>query len=240
MHGSRGLSAAGRPLSSCFVFTGSAGVSPALTNRTQDKLATLDTTTPTWRSRGYLRHIDRSSLVQALTFRLYDAVPDSVVQAWKTELAWIEDLKPSDPREIALSKRIAQYEDAGHGHCWLRDERIAGLVEDCLLHFDGQRYRLISWCIMPNHVHSLIEVFDNWSLARILHSWKSFTAHKANEILERTGEFWFREYFDRFVRDDRHFANAVRYVEENPVKAGLAGSPEDWRWSSAYRMRKTG
>lgn len=203
-------------------------------------IATLDTTTPIWRSRGYLRHIDRSSLVQTLTFRLYDAVPDSVVQSWKTELAWIGNLKATDPREIALSKRIAQYEDASHGRCWLRDERIANLVEDCLLHFDGQRYRLIAWCIMPNHVHGLIEVFDDWSLARILHSWKSFTAHRANEILGRTGEFWFREYFDRFVRDDRHFANAVRYIEGNPVKAGRVGSPEDWRWSSAYKMRKTG
>jgi putative DNA methylase len=178
--------------------------------------------------------------VQTLTFRLYDAVPGAVIQAWKRELAWVENLKTTDPREIALSERIAQYEDAGHGHCWLRDERIANLVKDCLLHFDGQRYRLIAWCVMPNHVHGLIEVFDDWPLAKILHSWKSFTAHRANEILGRTGEFWFREYFDRFVRDDRHFANAVKYIEQNPVKAGLAGSPEDWRWSSAYRMRKPG
>ena len=178
--------------------------------------------------------------MQALTFRLNDAVPEAVIQAWKTELSWIEGLRPTDPRQLALGKRIARYEDAAHGQCWLRDERIARLVEDCLLVFDGQRYRLIAWCVMPNHVHGLIETLDGWPLARILHSWKSYTAHKANEILGRTGEFWFREYFDRFVRDERHFANAVRYIEHNPVKVGLAGRPEDWRWSSAYRRKRPG
>ena len=64
---------------------------------------------------------------------------------------------------------------------------------------------------------------------------KSFTAHQANQILGRSGELWFREYFDRFIRDDRHFSNAVSYIEYNPNKAGLVRRPEEWRWSSAFR-----
>jgi len=173
-----------------------------------------------------------------MTFRLHDAVPDSVVQAWRRELSWIENLPASDPREVELRKRIARYEDAGHGACWLRDERIASLVENALLHFDAQRYRLIAWCVMPNHVHALIETFDVWPLAGIVHSWKSYTAHTANEILRRSGDFWFREYHDRFIRDDRHFVNALRYIEANPVKAGLVERKEDWRWSSAWWMAR--
>jgi len=106
-------------------------------------------------------------------------------------------------------------------------------VENALLHFDGKRYRLIAWCIMPNHVHGLIERED-WPLAGIIHSWKSFTAHAANQILNRSGDFWFREYFDRFIRDERHFRNAVAYIEENPVKAGFVRLREMWRWSSAW------
>jgi len=169
--------------------------------------------------------------------RLYDAVPEAVVQSWKSELAWVENLPATDPREIELRKLIARYEDAGHGACWLRDERIAALVENALLHFDGQRYRLIAWCVMPNHVHGLIETLDAWPLASILHSWKSYTAHIANEILRRSGDFWFREYYDRFIRDERHFRSAVTYIERNPVKARFVRLPEEWRWSSAWWKR---
>jgi putative DNA methylase len=169
--------------------------------------------------------------------RLYDAVPGTVLQSWKSELAWVSNLPATDPREIELRKLIAHYEDAGRGACWLCDERIAALVENSLLHFDGQRYRLIAWCVMPNHVHVLIETSEDWPLASILHSWKSYTAHMANQILRRSGDFWLREYFDRFVRDERHFRNVVTYIERNPVKAGFVRLPEAWRWSSAWWKR---
>jgi putative DNA methylase len=191
-----------------------------------------------WRSRGFLPHFEEPRLLQALTFRLHDAVPDLVVQDWRRELAWINHLSASDPRDVELRKRISRYEDAGHGSCWLRDERIASLVENTLLHFDGERYRLIAWCIMPNHVHGLIETWEGWTLAAVMHSWKSYTAHEANRILRRSGDFWFREYHDRFIRDDRHFASAVEYIEANPTKAGLAATKEAWRWSSAWRRAK--
>ena len=192
-----------------------------------------------WRSRGYLPHFEDSLLIQSLGFRLHDAVPSAVVQGWKDELAWIEGLPASDPREILLRKLISRYEDAGHGACWLRDPRIAALVEEALLHFDDRRYRLIAWCVMPNHVHALVETREEWPLAGLVHSWKSYTAQRANPILKRSGHFWFREYFDRFVRDDGHFANAVRYIELNPVKAGLVDRAEEWRWGSAWKGRRS-
>jgi REP element-mobilizing transposase RayT len=191
-----------------------------------------------WRSRGYLPHFDQPRLVQSLTFRLHDAVPESVIESWKRELSWIENLPSTDPRDIKLRNRISRYEDAGHGACWLREERVAALVENTLLHFDGERYRLIAWSIMPNHVHALIELREEWPVTKIAHSWKSYTAHAANEILGRSGDFWFREYFDRFIRDDRHFRSAVSYIERNPVKAGLVRLPEEWRWGSAWGQRE--
>jgi len=194
-----------------------------------------------WRSRGYLPHFHHPGLLQSLTFRLHDAVPDAVVQGWKKELAWLERLPAADPREIELRKRISRYEDAGHGACWLGDDRIALIVENALLHFDAQHYRLIAWCIMPNHVHGLVEAWADWPLARIVHSWKSYTAHAANQLLGRSGGFWFREYHDRFIRDERHFAHACSYIEGNPVKAGLVLAIEDWRWSSArWRQQSEG
>jgi hypothetical protein len=67
----------------------------------------------------------------------------------------------------------------------------------------------------------------------VLHSWKSFTAQQANKLLGRQGEFWAREYFDRFIRNEQHLAQAIAYIEQNPVKAGLVDNPEAWPYSSA-------
>jgi len=73
------------------------------------------------------------------------------------------------------------------------------------------------------------------TLSNILHSWKSFTSNQANKSLHRTGEsFWQAESFDHWIRDDAEHARLVAYVENNPVKARLCKSPEDWKWSSAH------
>jgi len=187
-----------------------------------------------WYSRGYLPHLDQPGLVQFITFRLYDSIPAHVMESWRSELQCELSLPATDPRVVELRKRIAEFEDAGHGACYLRDERIAELVQDALLQFDGERYRVLEWAIMPNHVHVLIETLPGYRLGDIVHSWKSFTAKEANRILSRSGEFWMRDYFDRFIRDEKHLASVREYVRNNPVKAGLVEKPEDWPWSSSY------
>jgi putative transposase len=171
--------------------------------------------------------------VQSITFRLFDAVPRKLVEQWKTELGWFQYLPATDRRKIQLHKLIDKYEDAGFGACWLRDDRVAEVVENALLFFDAERYRLVAWCVMPNHAHAIIETGELWPLDRIIHSWKSYTSHEANKLLQRSGEFWFREYHDRYIRDGEHLRNAIDYIENNPVKAGLARFKEEWRWSSA-------
>ena len=86
---------------------------------------------------------------------------------------------------------------------------------------------------MPNHVHLLLKVLEGYSLSQVMHSVKGFTATEANKMLGRAGKFWSPDYFDRFIRDQIHFSRARKYIEENPVKAGLCGSPAEWRWGSA-------
>jgi REP element-mobilizing transposase RayT len=71
-------------------------------------------------------------------------------------------------------------------------------------------------------------------LSEVMHSIKSYTAHEANRILGRKGRLWSVESFDRYIRDARHYRNTFKYIEENPVKAGLCGRAEDWEFSSAY------
>jgi len=177
---------------------------------------------PDWHSRGYLPHLDRPGLVQAVTFRLGDALPRALVDRWSGE-----PIERHWQRERTL--------DAGHGACWLRDPRIAELVEDALLCFDGARYRLLAWVVMPNHVHVICQAEAGHRLGAIVGGWKSYTAKAANALLKRHGEFWYADYHDRFVRDAEHLRRAVDYVHWNPVRAGLALRPRLWPYGSARR-----
>jgi len=151
------------------------------------------------------------------------------MREWTAELAEL----PLRQAENEGRRRIEEYLDLGTGEQWLSRPPIAELVEQALLWFDAQRYCLHAWVLMPNHVHVLITPRLGNDLSEILQSWKSFTAKKANELLGRTGAFWQQEYFDRFVRHEQHFEDALKYIEFNPVKAGLCNHPESWRFSSA-------
>lgn len=168
-----------------------------------------------WSYRGYLPHFDNGEVVQFITFRLHDSVPEEVITQWRAELDWREDMAADSEESIELLKRIETYADAGHGQCFLKDICIEQLVENSLLHFNQQRYELYEWRIMPNHVHVLCKIFPGWNLENILHNWKSYTSHKANEILNRTGQFWMLDYFDRYIRDEYHFRKTVAYIRNN-------------------------
>jgi REP element-mobilizing transposase RayT len=137
----------------------------------------------------------------------------------------------------ALRKRIERYADSGYGACYLSDPAVAQLVQDALLYF--LRYRLPNWCIMPNHVHVLIEVIEGYTVSDIVHIWKSFTAGRANRLLGLTGSFWMPEYYDRYIRDANHYQTVDQYISENPVKAGLVERKGLWRWSKDHFDSRT-
>jgi REP element-mobilizing transposase RayT len=172
-----------------------------------------------WHSRHYLPHFDSQDIVQFVTFRLADSLPAEAVQR----------LKAADRPETLRHEML----DQGWGACWLGLEPIARLVENAFLEFDGTRYRLHAWTIMPNHVHVLFTVLPGARLGTTVGSWKRFTARHANRLLRRSGEFWQTEYWDRFVRDERHFAAVEDYIDRNPVKAGLVAAAESWPFGSA-------
>lgn len=105
------------------------------------------------------------------------------------------------------------------------------MVVGALRYFDGKRYALQTWTIMPNLIHVLFSIHDGFNLASIVHSWKSFTLKQANHLLQRSGRFWQPEYFERLIKSDRHFEFCVRYILNNPVKARLCKEPVEWPWS---------
>ena len=180
-----------------------------------------------WHRRFHSVPHRENKALQSITFRLYDSLPKEMIEEIKLKLDINEDDDSCDSIQYQrLRQKIAEYEDAGYGQCFLRDERIAAIMQDTLKHFDGERYQLICWCIMPNHVHVLIEVNEGWSLSRIMHGWRSYTAKEANRILGRTGKIWMEEYYDRYIRDDYHLQKTINYILNNPANAGL----DEWPW----------
>jgi REP element-mobilizing transposase RayT len=177
-----------------------------------------------------LPHFDGGPIPQFITFRLGDSMPKTVIDRWRKEL----EREAAHNIDSLLRCRIENYLDQGYGACYLKDNRVANVIEDSLLYYDEKCYKLTSWVVMPNHVHVLLTPTVGEELSSILHSIKSYTAHRANEILDRSGQFWQEECFDRFIRNSKHFQSVVSYIENNPVKARLCKKASDWRYSSAW------
>ena len=141
----------------------------------------------------------------------------------------------SDPGQAFLTYD-SFLDKAVSGPKWLREPTIARCVIDALQFGEQQLalYKLAAFCLMPNHVHAVIEPCV--SVSRITKSIKGFTARKANLLLGRTGErFWQDESYDHWIRNETEWNRIVRYIERNPVAAGLVETAEQWPWSSASR-----
>ena len=139
---------------------------------------------------------------------------------------------------------------ARNGPTWLKDDKVAAVVARQLQELDGKAYKLDAYCVMSNHVHvvftplltesSLSETFDETGhlvfvseypgLSKIMHSLKGRSARECNLALSRTGQFWEHESFDHVIRPGKLMAT-VKYVLNNPVKAGLVKDWREWRWS---------
>lgn len=178
---------------------------------------------PHWRLDGAIYHV---------VFRLADSVPASLLRHWGAErdesLAKPETL--SERQRVRLrhlvSERTQEFLDSGHGSCIFRNDHCAQVVADALDFFDGKRYHTHAWCVMPNHVHVVVEPVAGEELSKILHSWKSFTAHEVRKLFGGSGSVWRRESYDHIVRNERSYQRVVQDVLDNPAKANLEG----WRW----------
>jgi len=197
-------------------------------------------------SRDHLPHLKKEGGSYFVTFRLAGTLPAEVLLRLKQEredilkhaLAAKRPLTWPEQEELFrwYSNRVDAYLDAGHGDCFLKHPEIAQLVSGALLFFDGKRYELRAWVVMPNHVHAVVWPRPPVTLSRVLHSWKSFTSTQANKSLSRAGQpFWQSESYDHLIRDDDDHARCVAYTVNNPVAARLCARPEDWQWSSACR-----
>jgi putative DNA methylase len=197
-----------------------------------------------------------------VTFRLFGSLPQEIRDRLQEErrrerLALGERASVATERDRLGKKWFGRYDaelDRGRGPAFLRLPPVAAQVRRSLYFLHGEQYYLWAYCIMPNHVHALIQPLDGHvarpqgpedaedgegpdaasPLAKVMHSLKSYTAHQINKLLGRSGTFWQDESYDRWVRDEGELERIVDYIAANPVKTGFVRCPHEWYFSSAH------
>jgi REP element-mobilizing transposase RayT len=180
-----------------------------------------------------LPHWRQAGTTYFVTWRLAESLPQEKLKRLGDEKArWLQEnrvgdiAKADEQTRHAFQKKftakIHQWLDAGYGECELKIPECAVIVADAMKFFDGKRYALDEFVVMPNHVHALLTPAPEHALERTLHSWKSYTSHQINKHLNREGTFWLSETWDHIVRSGEQLDRFRIYIRENPVKARLS------------------
>ncbi len=176
-----------------------------------------------------LPHWQQKGVMYFVTWHMADSLPRHITLEWADQRdTWMKhhpapwDHATREEYHSRFSRRLDEWLDSGHGSCVLREGNVRCLVSDALQHFHHDRYELDSFIVMPNHVHVLFQVFQEWRLEQIIHSWKRWTAREINRLLHREGAFWQEGYWDRITRNENHLLTTRRYIRQNPVKAHLS------------------
>jgi len=202
--------------------------------------------------RRNLPHLHPSGAIFFITFRLAGSLPAEVIERLREEFKGEERRLQNHFSGAALlserykiqKKFFGRYDEwldkMAHGPTWLRQADIAQMVMDEIRRLDGSHYELLVFCIMPNHVHLLVDMarFDDGDttghpsrLSQALHLLKGRTARYANQKLGRSGKFWQDESYDHIVRDGAELERILWYIVNNPVKAGLVSDWQDWPYT---------
>lgn len=181
-------------------------------------------------NRGKLPHWYKAGATYFVTFRLADSLPKKKVEELKKDREMWK-IRIKDKKELSredwnlynrlFNDRVEEWLHSGYGSCLLKKKENAEIMAKTLRFFDGERYNLDEWVIMPNHIHVLVRPKEGFHLNQILHSWKSYSAHMINKLENRKGELWMRESFDHIVRNEQSLEHYRKYIRENPIKGGM-------------------
>ena len=182
-----------------------------------------------------LPHWFQPQVTYFVTFRTEDSLPKNLVEQWYIQRSkWLNRHSISNstpdwkaqflrlPEKLRLqfhktySSQYLEYLDKGFGACILKRPELSKIVADSLFHFDGDRYHIGDFVIMPNHVHLLVCLLGETDLLKQCRSWKRFSANEINKELGRKGRFWQVESFDHLVRSPEQFFAIQQYIRNNP------------------------
>ncbi len=190
---------------------------------------------------GNLPHWFQPGVTYFVTFRTEDSLPKQVADLWyrrrgdwlrrhgidpkgrhwKAALQLLSAAKQNEFHQTFSEEYLALL-DKGYGECVLGRQELAQIVASTLTHFDGERYHLADFIVMPNHVHLLVCLLGTTEIENQCFSWKKYSAGQINSALRREGRFWQEESFDHLVRSPDHFAKFQEYIVNNGANAGLS------------------
>ncbi len=180
-----------------------------------------------------------------ITFRLKFTLPQSIIdELTKRKIEWQKTYDALDDKDKSAELKK---KDVKHFHWFdiliaksqetpkvLSNHEAATHVSDALHFHDDDRYELIAYCIMPNHVHVVIcpkqkPDGDVFPLSKITYSWKRYSATKINKTLNLQGSLWQAESYDHLIKDENELYKVMEYVINNPVEAGLVEQWNEWK-----------
>jgi type I restriction enzyme R subunit len=189
-----------------------------------------------------LPHWSQPGVITFITWRTDDSLPKQVADRlvierndwlrlheinpmsnWRAKVAEL----PYEQRQEFRTKVDTRWHDELdnlHGECVLKRPQLATIVHDSLLKFDGDRYFVTDFVVMPNHIHLLASFPTEDACLEQCENWKHFTATRINRLLGQKGRFWQQDGLDHLVRSEQHFQSLRLYIANNPIKAGLRAS----------------
>jgi putative transposase len=183
----------------------------------------------------YIRHLPhwrQEGATYFVTFRLADSLPQVKLDQLATLRAEWEQRHPPPWDRAALEmlaketmEKVERWLDQGMGSCVFQNSAFAGLLAEAMHHFDGVRYELDAYVVMPNHAHALVRptMPVEYPLESILGSWKQYSSTQVNRRIGSKEVRWQEESYDRIVRDEEHLYRCLQYIGRNPRIAGLDG-----------------
>ena len=174
--------------------------------------------------RRNLPHINPENAVFFITYRTAGSLPKHVIDKF------VDEKENSDINKNYFEE-FDNYLDKQAG--FLYQKEIADIIKESLIYYDKKQYTLLAYCIMPNHIHLLINTnnYPYKNLFSIMKIIKGVSANKLNTLLNKKGQFWHHESFDRMVRDRNELADTISYIKNNPVKANLVENWKDWDYT---------
>lgn len=187
------------------------------------KDAFLDFSQPALLWENRLPHLDQAEKMISINFRLADSLPQKVlseIEAAKNQFLskfpepWTAEIQRKYYEEVGCVEE--KYLENGYGKCWLKYPEIREIIINSLEFYRGERYEIIGYVIMPNHVHLLIMPANGYELKKIMRDLLHFTAFSINKKVGNKGKLWFSDYFDRTIRSQKHYVFYVEYMRNNP------------------------
>lgn len=179
--------------------------------------------------RRNLPHLYYNEGIYFVTFRLYGSIHPNELKKLQEQIRINQSLHSHEQKKL-FKKYDLLLDNPSNNIKYLRQPEILELCKSSIHFYDDREYKLICYCIMPNHIHLVSELINkNRMVGDIVGSIKKFIAREANKFLNRKGKFWQTESFDRLVRDDIELYFTIKYVLMNPVNAGLVDEWNEWR-----------